>query len=53
MQQLTAQVDALLRANPAATVEAFWDEVTKNRTKTTEQRFFTRPQLMVFAVKEI
>ena len=53
VQQLTAQVDALLRANPAATVQAFWDEVTKNRTKTTEQRFFTRPQLMVFAVKEI
>ncbi|MDX2142282.1 MAG: hypothetical protein SFV19_02905 [Rhodospirillaceae bacterium] len=50
VQSLTAQIDDILRRNPQSTVESFWQEVLRNRFQQGNTRFFSRPQLMVFAV---
>jgi SAM-dependent methyltransferase len=53
IEHLTQQIDDLLVKNPQGTVQAFWEEASRNRLQQGTARFFTRPQLMVFDVKAI
>jgi hypothetical protein len=53
VRNLTAQVDDILRRNPQSTVESFWQEVLRNRFQNGATRFFSRPQLMVFALSPL
>jgi hypothetical protein len=53
IENLTKQVDDILRTNPKATVDSFWEEVLRNRFQNGNTRFWSRPQLMVFTVNLI
>lgn len=53
IESLTNQIDELLKRNPQMTVESFWQEVLRNRFQKGNTRFFSRPQLMVFAVSAL
>jgi glycosyltransferase involved in cell wall biosynthesis len=53
-RNLTAQVDELLRKGRHTTVNAFWNEVARNRTGNgAAMRFFSRPPLMVFDLRAV
>lgn len=52
-QDLTRQIDGILRVTPQMTVEQFWQEVLRNRFQNGNTRFFSRPQALVFQVAEI
>ncbi|MGE3477109.1 MAG: glycosyltransferase [Rhodospirillaceae bacterium] len=53
-RHLTAQVDELLRKGPQGTVNAFWNEVARNRAGNgAAMRFFSRPPLMVFDLQAV
>lgn len=52
-QKLTQDIDQILRETPLATVQGFWNEMLKNKFENAGQRFFTRPQMMVFQRIEI
>lgn len=50
VRDLTRRIDQLLATTPQATVDAFWQEVLKNRFQSGTTRFFSRPQALVFTV---
>lgn len=50
VRDLTRQIDQLLSTTPQATVDAFWQEVLKNRFQNGNTQFFSRPQALVFSV---
>jgi len=53
-RHLTAQVDELLQKGPHGTVNAFWNEVARNRAGNgATLRFFSRPPLMVFDLQAV
>lgn len=53
VQDLTRQIDGILRVTPQLTVDQFWQEVLKNRFQGGNARFFSRPQALVFSVAQI
>ncbi|MCB2109141.1 MAG: methyltransferase domain-containing protein [Rhodobacteraceae bacterium] len=53
IQNLTMQIDGVLRTTPQVTVDAFWKEVAENKSGQSATRFFSRPQLMVFEVSDV
>jgi len=53
IEGLTAQIDEIVKRNPQMTVESFWQEVLRNRFQGGNTRFFSRPQVMVFAVSAV